>query len=81
MKNPKIYPSSNFYAELDAKTPLTRAFLASEAHWKYPTSPNVIRIRMLFDNPLVASSYVLRKLLLDQSSSWFDHKYPLAKKL
>lgn len=47
--------------------------------WRYPTNPDFIRSRMLFDNPLATSSVMLRKKLLAEHSQNFDLDFPLAE--
>lgn len=53
--------------------------LPREEYWRYPESPNVAKCRLLFDDPIATSSCILRKSILDQSSSEFDSRYPPAE--
>lgn len=43
--------------------------------WRYPTNPEFIRGRMLFDNPLATSSVMLRKRILSEQNQYFDINY------
>lgn len=47
--------------------------------WHYPTNPDFIRCRMLFDDPLATSSVMFRKKLLIEHSLNFDLDYPPAE--
>ena len=47
--------------------------------WRYPTNPDFIRCRMLFDDPLATSSVMLRKKLLVGHNQNFDLNYPPAE--
>ena len=47
--------------------------------WRYPTNPDFIRSRMLFDDPLATSSIMLRKKLLIGNNQNFDLNYPPAE--
>ncbi|WP_406659832.1 glycosyltransferase family 2 protein [Methanolobus sp. ZRKC3] len=47
--------------------------------WRYPTNPDFIRCRMLFDDPLATSSVMLRKELLVEDNQYFDLNYPPAE--
>lgn len=47
--------------------------------WKYPTKSDVLRCRMLFDNPLATSSVMMRRECLDTPNNAFDPNYPPAE--
>lgn len=47
--------------------------------WRYPTNPDFIRCRMLFDNPLATSSIMIRRKLLVGDTQHFDLNYPPAE--
>jgi len=47
--------------------------------WRYPTNPEFIRCRMLFDNPLATSSVMLRRELLVGQNQYFDLNFPPAE--
>ena len=47
--------------------------------WRYPTNPEFIRCRMLFDDPLATSSIMLRKKLLVKNNLNFDLDFPPAE--
>jgi len=53
--------------------------LSRDQYWRYPTSSNVVKCRLLFDDPIATSSCILRKSILDQSSLEFDSRYPPAE--
>lgn len=47
--------------------------------WRYPTKPDFIRCRMLFDDPLATSSIMLRREILTKMNLFFDLDYPPAE--
>ncbi len=47
--------------------------------WHYPTNPDFLRCRMLFDDPLATSSVMLRKKLLIEHNQNFNLDFPLAE--
>jgi glycosyltransferase involved in cell wall biosynthesis len=47
--------------------------------WRYPTNPDFIKCRMIFDDPLATSSVMLRRKLLVGKNQYFDLSYPPAE--
>jgi hypothetical protein len=47
--------------------------------WKYPVSSNILRSRMLFDDPFATSSVMLRKSAIQNLGTYFDLEYPPAE--
>lgn len=47
--------------------------------WKYPSSPEFLRCRMLFDDPVATSSVMLRRSVVENGNMRFDLEYPPAE--
>jgi len=47
--------------------------------WKYPTNPDVLHCRMLFDNPFATSSVMMRRECIDNPTTIFDPVYSYAE--
>lgn len=43
--------------------------------WRYPTNPDFVRSRFVFDNPLATSSVIIRKKILSESRQIFQMDY------
>lgn len=52
---------------------------AEEQIWRYPTDPNFLRSRMLFDDPLATSSVMMRTECVRAKGLKFDLNYPPAE--
>lgn len=47
--------------------------------WRYPTNPEFLRCRMIFDDPVATSSVMLRRSVTEHYSMRFDLEYPPAE--
>lgn len=52
---------------------------AKDNIWKYPTDPDFVRARMLFDDPLATSSVMMRAACVRERGLQFDLDYPPAE--
>ena len=58
----------------------TRTFGDTVAHeWRYPTHPEFLRCRMIFDNPFATSSVMLRREVLFPMQIYFNIHFPPAE--
>jgi Glycosyltransferases involved in cell wall biogenesis len=69
-KNPEIEICGTWVKTIGGKT---------SHKWRYPTKPDFIRCRMIFDDPLATSSVMLRRKILTEQNQRFDLNYPPAE--
>lgn len=53
--------------------------VAKEQEWRYPVEANLIRCRMIFEDPLATSSIMIRRSCLTTHGYQFDLDYPPAE--
>lgn len=51
----------------------------SGQRWRYPMDDATLKARMLFDDPFVTSSVMLRRKVLSKNDLWFDLSFPPAE--
>jgi glycosyltransferase involved in cell wall biosynthesis len=52
---------------------------AREDEWRYPTDPDFLRCRLLFDGPFATSSMMMRRSALERLAVRFDAEFPPAE--